>query len=168
MYLLYPSGRHPPPANTPHRQTPPGQTPPRADIPPGRHTSLVRCPPQQTTTAADGTHPTGMHSCYRLQGNWGKVMFLHVCVILFTGGGVLSQHALQVVSQHALQQVSWGRCLLLGGCLFRGGCSRGVCSEGVPGGDPPGTATAAGGTHPTGMHSCYLLYLQNIGLSSFD
>ena len=36
----------------------------------------------------------------------------------------------------------------------------GVCSwggggwsRGVPGGDSPGTATAAGGTHPTGMHS---------------
>ena len=29
----------------------------------------------------------------------------------------------------------------------------GVCSRGVPGGDPP-TDTAAGGTHPTGMHSC--------------
>ena len=25
---------------------------------------------------------------------------------------------------------------------------------GVPGGDPPGMATAAGGAHPTGMHSC--------------
>ena len=24
----------------------------------------------------------------------------------------------------------------------------------VPGGEPPGTGTAAGGTHPTGMHSC--------------
>ena len=36
-----------------------------------------------------------------------------------------------------------------GGCLLRrGGPPR------VPGGDPPGTATAAGGTHPTGMHSC--------------
>ena len=33
------SARHPP------RQTPPGQT------------------PLETTTAADGTHPTGMHSC---------------------------------------------------------------------------------------------------------
>ena len=32
-------------------------------------------------------------------GSWGKVMFLHVSVILFTGGG-------GVVSQHALQQVS--------------------------------------------------------------
>ena len=28
----------------------------------------------------------------------------------------------------------------------------GAWSQGVPGGDPP--ATAAGGTHPTGMHSC--------------
>ena len=31
-----------------------------------------------------------------------------------------------------------------GWCLVLGG----------PGGDPPKTATAAGGTHPTGMHSC--------------
>ena len=31
---------------------------------------------------------------------------------------------------------------------------------GVPGGDPPGMATAAGGTHPTGMHSCVFLCLQ--------
>ena len=36
-----------------------------------------------------------------------------------------------------------------GGCLVPGGC---LIPEGVPGGDPPGTATAAGGTHPTGMH----------------
>ena len=32
-----------------------------------------------------------------------------------------------------------------GGCLVLGG---------GPGGDPPRTATAAGGMHPTGMHSC--------------
>ena len=30
----------------------------------------------------------------------------------------------------------------------------GVWSQGVPGEEPPQTATAAGGTHPTGMHSC--------------
>ena len=50
---------------------------------------------------------------------------------------------------------------LQGGGLLRGVCSkRGVCSggEGVPGGDPPGTATAAGGTHPTGMHSCMWMF----------
>ena len=35
--------------------------------PPGRHppeqTPPVQIPPQQTAAAADGTHPTGMHSC---------------------------------------------------------------------------------------------------------
>ena len=70
-------GRHPtwadtPQAETPHGQTllgrhpqaemPPGQTPlgrhPGADTPLGRHP-----PPQEAATAADGTHPTGMHSC---------------------------------------------------------------------------------------------------------
>ena len=35
--------------------------------------------------------------------------------------------------------------------LFTGGVPG---LRGVPGGDPPRTATAAGGTHPTGMHSC--------------
>ena len=56
----------------------------------------------------------------------------------------------------------------MGGLLLGGVCSRagvcswegGVCSVGgvVPGGDPPGTATAAGGMHPTGMHSCYIYF----------
>ena len=33
--------------------------------------------------------------------------------------------------------------------------------RGVPGGDPPpGIAIAAGGTHPTGMHSCLLFNLE--------
>ena len=76
-----------------------------------------------------------------------------------------------------------GRCLLQGGLVLGGLVQGGVCSPGgggllpwgglvpggsalrrgllseggVPGGDSPGTATAAGGTHPTGMRSCYLL-----------
>ena len=79
------------------------------------------------------------------QGN----IFTPVCHSVHRGW-VVSQHALQVVSQHALQQGG----LLLGGCLVRG--------VGVPGGDPPDqapprTAIAAGGTHPTGMHSCLVL-----------
>ena len=44
---------------------------------------------------------------------------------------------------------SWGGLVPGGGGLLPGGSG-----PGVPGGDPPGTATAAGGTHPTGMHSC--------------
>ena len=66
--------------------------------------------------------------------------------------GLLSQHALQVVSQHALQQVSRGV------PAPRGVCFQGVCSWGVPGGDPSGTTTAAGSTHPTGMHSCFTFF----------
>ena len=45
-----------------------------------------------------------------------------------------------------------GGCFLTGGCFLPGGAS----SWGGAGGDPPsGTATAAGGTHPTRMHSCW-------------
>ena len=53
-----------------------------------------------------------------------------------------------------------GVCLVLGGGSGLGGSwSGGGWSGGSgPGGylveTPPGTATAAGGTHPTGMHSC--------------
>ena len=44
-----------------------------------------------------------------------------------------------------------------GGVPARGGSGpggSGLVPGGVPGGDPSGTATATGGTHPTGMHSC--------------
>ena len=56
-----------------------------------------------------------------------------------------------------------GLCLVLGGLVpggawLRGGLVWGVSGPGGawwrPGGDPR-TATAAGGTHPTGMHSCF-------------
>ena len=70
---------------------------------------------------------------------WGKVIFLHLPVILFTEKGVCS-----------------------GGVCSRGVCSRGVCFGGGVacslGGclmETPSTATAAGSTHPTGMHSCF-------------
>ena len=46
-----------------------------------------------------------------------------------------------------------------GGCLVPGVAWSGGCMVPGPGGclveTVPGTATAAGGTHPTGMHSCY-------------
>ena len=62
--------------------------------------------------------------------------------------------------------------ILLGGwgCFLRGGLPppRGGASSGggsAPWGDlvetPPWTATAAGGTHPTQMHSCFHIYLKN-------
>ena len=83
---------------------------------------------------------------YRPQRSWGKgYIFTGVCdsvhrgVCLLRGGGLL-----------------WGD-LLPGECLLWGVYSGG---GGVPGPDgclvetPRGTATAAGGMHPTGMHSC--------------
>ena len=50
-----PQGRHP----TRQTHTPPGQTPRLGTTLPPADT-----PTPETATAADGTHPTGMHSCY--------------------------------------------------------------------------------------------------------
>ena len=41
-----------------------------------------------------------------------------------------------------------------------GGWSQGGSGPGGAGGDPPGMATAAGGTHPTGMQSCQIKYFK--------
>ena len=78
----HPLGRHPPPrqthpqgrnlpgktpppqplqADTP-RQKPPGQTPPGRQ-PPGRHPRSEPPLPSRPASAANGTYPTGMHSC---------------------------------------------------------------------------------------------------------
>ena len=80
-----PPGRPPQPGGHPPSQTdtpgqadiPPGQAnPPLGKHPPGQTTPWVNNPlarqipswqtpppPEQTATATDGTHPTGMHSC---------------------------------------------------------------------------------------------------------
>ena len=62
---------HPIPRQTPSRKTSPGQTPPtgghsqQADIPRADTTPRAdNPPPRQMATAADGTHPTGLHSCF--------------------------------------------------------------------------------------------------------
>ena len=133
------------------------------------------------------------NNLYRPQRSWGKVMFLHVSLILFTGGwgvgGWIPSMHCRVVSQHALQFSRFhtqGKVVLAAGlaCLqahtqegkLRGillGASPGPHQEGVStggfflGGSPgphcteadPPTATAAGGTHPTGMHSCLKYFL---------
>ena len=44
-----------------------------------------RCTPPAGQKAG-GTHPTGLLPCYRPQRSCGKVMFLHLSVILFMGG----------------------------------------------------------------------------------
>ena len=83
---------------------------------------------------------------YRPQRSWGKVIFSQPSVILFTGG-VLPPEGASSGGGHFLP---WG-VLPPGGYFLPGGCLLG----GGAGEDPPGTATAAGCTHPTGMHSCY-------------
>ena len=74
-------------------------------------------------------------------------VFTRVCQSFYSQGGVCV----------------WSRgCLLLGGCLLWG-ClvPGGACSRGGAWWRPPPTATAAGGTHPTGMYSCIKIFLQN-------
>ena len=77
-------------------------------------------------------------------------------MILLTGGcllqeGVCSQGGCLVPGGGGLSGPRG--CLLPGrGCLLPEGLV--WSGRGVPGGDPLGTATAAGSTHPTGMHSC--------------
>ena len=79
---------------------------------------------------------------YRPQQSWGKVMFLQVCVILFTGG--------------VPDQVP-----------PRPGTPPGTRYTPRTSFTPPGPGTAprpwryglrAGGTHPTGMHSCFFQF----------
>ena len=77
-------------------------------------------------------------------------MFLQASVILLTGGAALGGVS-----------APWG-CLLCGVSALEGVSaprrvwSGGVCSQGDAWWrHPPGTATAAGGTHPTGMHSSW-------------
>ena len=80
------AARHTPPGTHTRAHTPLADTP-GADIPRQTHhreTPLEQTPqahtphtPQQTATAADGTHPTGMHSCSECKGS-GKDLVIHV------------------------------------------------------------------------------------------
>ena len=135
------------------------------------------------TTTLEVVYPV-LH-LYCPQTKFAKVMFLHVSVILSTGGGVSAPGG----------SALGGVCSQIGGLpqgvfaprgvYSEGNCSQGgllgrICSRGtgllwgvsalggsVPGGSTgpsPVTATAAGGTHPTGMHSCFML--KSIGLGN--
>ena len=124
--------------------------------------------------------PTGMHSCYHPQRSLGKVMFLHVSVILFTGGGGWgdpSMHCRWYPSMpcsrspggwYPSMHCRWYASMP---CRSPGG-SPGPHPGGIPAcseTDPPWTATAAGGTHPTGMHSCLeYIHLRPFSFSESD
>ena len=86
------------------------------------------------------------YTYYCLQTKFTKVMFLHLSVILFTGGlsrprprGDLPRGVSRPRPGGGVQAQACGRCIL-------------ACTEADT---PHQTATAADGTYPAGMHSCY-------------
>ena len=103
-------------------------------------------------------------NCYRSQPSWAKVMFLHVSVILFTGGlphcmlgypptpsGTRSRHPTRTRGRHT---------------PLGPGTSPRIPPEAST--TPPSapvqcmqgdTSNAAGSTHPTGMRSCIAYYV---------
>ena len=99
---------------------------------------------------------------YRPRTKFAKVMFLHVSVILFTGG-------LQAHTQGEVEGSGWGQGFPgpypgeVGVWLWGVGAPdlgvswprQGMCIPACTEADPQQMATAADGTHPTGMHSCY-------------
>ena len=102
---------------------------------------------------------------------WGKVIFSQASVIQFTGGvqawgwGMCAQEGVSMPEGgHAClgdtsaqgvcgpgEHACLGACMKEGVCMPGGMHSQGVCVAGE-------TATAVGGTHPTGMHSCRIYY----------
>ena len=100
---------------------------------PGNLENLVRGMSQITTT------DSGLDFTARKR-SYGKVMFLHLSVILVTGGGLCRRLGRGVSVQEGLCRKGWG--------LSRGSLFRGVCP-----GRPPYSGRADV-THPTGMHSC--------------
>ena len=86
-------------------------------------------------------------------GVWGKVMFLHVSVILFTRSGVPASGPMFLLGglpPRERDSASRGVCMREWGGLHSGG--GGLQSVGWT--DPPPRTRKAGGTHPTGRFSC--------------
>ena len=99
-----------------------------------------------------GTHPTGMHSCYHLQTKLRKGnVFTPVCQSFCSQGGVSASVHAGIHTPIPGQTSPWADT---------------PQADTLPGKTPPGRhplpvhagidmATAADGTHPTGMHSCF-------------
>ena len=82
----------------------------------------------------------------------------------WSGGKVLGPGGCPVLEEGAWSQgAALGGCLVPGGmpglgpCLVPGGVGIPACTVADPSGE---TATAADGTHPTGMHSCSFFILE--------
>ena len=88
-----------------------------------------------------GPHPRG-----KLRGIWLGGLQAHTWGVCSWGGvlwGVSGPGGLLLGGVPGPRGSAPGGCLVRGGVVWR----------------PPGTATAVGGTHPTGMHSCLKCYL---------
>ena len=103
---------------------------------------------------------TDQGHCYRPQHSCGKVMFSQVSVILFTGGVCVvggvhgGGHVWQGVcgaGWHVWQ--GEGACMAEGHAWQGGHVWQGACMTGE-------MTTAADGTHPTGMHSCFIYVMR--------
>ena len=108
---------------------------------------LGRPPPPSITRygqQAGGMHPTGMHSGYRPQTKFVQVMFLHVSVILSTEGEYLGRYPLAGTSLPCRYTPP------LAGNPTDRYTPRPQCMLGY--------GQQAGGTHPTGMHSCFIYF----------
>ena len=114
---------------------------------------------------AGGTHPTRMHSCYRPQTKFVKVMFC-----LSTGGVSAPLHAgIHPLGPEA--DTPWADTPLPGACWDTPPQSSACWDTHSPAqrmlGYTPlaqcmlGYGQQAGGTHPTGMHSCYQINLHD-------
>ena len=98
--------------------------------------------------------PTCRKYHYRPQRSWGKVMFLHLSVILFTGGIFCLSACWDIDPSRSRPP---GADTLLPGADLPTGADTPHPRSRHP---PPGAVHAGrygqqeGGTHPTGMHTC--------------
>ena len=106
-----------------------------------------KCVAGETAIAVGGMHPTGMHSCQIVISTWDNKYEIFINLLLLSATVVAERLCFQ-------------------GCLSTGRCTSPLgrhppARQTPPSRHPPGQtppqpkmATAADGTHPTGMHSC--------------
>ena len=104
-------------------------------------------PPPWMATATGGMHPTGMHSCYWLQRSCGQGnIFTPVCHSFCSQGrGSASVHAgipPPPPGAHPREQTPPRR-------------------THPSGKQTPAYGLPAAGTHPSGMHSCFVMFLRS-------
>ena len=94
---------------------------------------------------------------YRPQRSWGEVMFLHMSVILFMGGGSASVHTGIPTPEQTISPQEETRKIF---SPPRKKPGRPPQEESPPKAVHTGRyGQQVGGTHPTGIHTCYNILL---------